>query len=167
MSGRRELLTLAAEIRKELGAAVRLAEESAQAWRRRLVVAEEDRRTHVESTALKLHNFYTACERIFERVSVVLDGTQPTASDWHVRLLRVMSLDVPEVRPRVFSPELGDRLGEYLRFRHVVRNVYGFDLDESNMERLVEHLPDTARDVAAEIGVFADELERLGRELGD
>lgn len=167
MSDRRDLLTLAAEIRKELEAAARLAGEATETWHRRLVVAEEDRRTHVESTALKLHNFYTACERIFERVSAVLNGMQPSSPDWHVRLLRMMSLEVPEVRPRVISSELGDRLGEYLRFRHLVRNIYGFELDESNMESLVARVPATAREMKAQIGAFAEELERLGRELGE
>lgn len=167
MSGRRDLSTLTAEIRRELEAAARLAQEATATWRRRLVVAEEDRRAQVESTALKLHNFYTACERIFERVSVVLDGAHPSTPDWHVRLLRAMTLEVPEVRPPVISSGLGDQLGEYLRFRHVVRNIYGFELDESDMESLLARLPETAREVAAQIGAFADELERLGRELGD
>lgn len=167
MSDQRDLLTLASEIRQELDAAARLAAEAAETWRRRLVVAEEDRRAHVESTALKLHNFYTACERIFERVSVVLNGAQPSTADWHVRLLRTMSLEVPEVRPRLISPELVERLGAYLRFRHLVRNIYGFQLDESEMESLVARLPETAREVAVQIGAFADELERLGRELVD
>lgn len=167
MSGRHELLTLVAEIRMEIDAASRLAQEATATWRRRLVVAEEDRRAQVESTALKLHNFYTACERIFERVSVVLDGAHPSTPDWHLRLLRTMSLSIPEVRPPAITPHLAERLLDYLRFRHLVRNVYGFELEEGKMEPLVMALPGTAREVAAQIGAFADELERVGRELGD
>jgi hypothetical protein len=163
---RRELLTLAAELRQELEAARRLADEAIETWRRRVEAAEDERRTYVESVALKLHNFYTACERIFERVAGELNGALPQTPDWHLRLLRSMSLDVPEVRPPVISAELGERLGDYLRFRHLVRNVYGFELDESKMELLVARLGETAGDLAAQVSVFLDDLERLGREIG-
>lgn len=163
----RELLTLAAEVRQELQVALRLAAEADETWRKRTAVAEEERRTYVESTALKLHNFYTACERIFERIAGVLNGAVPQTQDWHLRLLRTMSLDIPELRPRVITEELAERLIDYLRFRHLVRNVYGFSLEEGRMEGLVSALPETAREVAAQIGAFVDQVERLGRDLGD
>lgn len=166
MSDRRELLTLAAEIRQELGAATRLAKETIATWAKKSAVAEEERRTYVESAALKLHNFYTACERIFERLAGELNGALPQTPDWHLRLLRTMSLDVPEVRPRVISTQLAERLGDYLRFRHLVRNVYGFELEETKMEGLVAALPETARELASQIAAFLDDLERLGREIG-
>lgn len=162
---RRELLTLVAEIRQEVEAATRLAGEAVDTWRRRREVAEDERRTYDESVALKLHNFYTACERIFERVAGELNGALPQTPDWHLRLLRSMSLDVPEVRPPVISAELGERLGDYLRFRHLVRNVYGFELDESKMDLMVARLEETAGDLAAQVGRFLDDLERLGREI--
>lgn len=166
MSDRRELLTLAAEIRQELEAANRLAEETVATWAKKSAVAEEERRTYIESAALKLHNFYTAYERIFERVAGLLNGVLPQTPDWHLRLLRTMCLDVPEVRPRVITPRLTERLSEYLRFRHLVRNVYGFELEETKMEGLVAALPETARELSTQIAAFLDDLERLGREIG-
>ena len=37
-----------------------------------------------------------------------------------------MSID--NIRPPVISVELKEQLGEYLRFRHLFRNIYGFEL---------------------------------------
>jgi hypothetical protein len=161
-----ELLTLAAEVRQELDAALRLAREAAETWAKGAAVPEEERRTYVESTALKLHNFYTACERIFERVAGVFGGV-PHSPDWHLRLLRTMSLDIPEVRPPIISTQLVEMLVDYLRFRHLVRNVYGFELEEGRMQGLVTGLPDVAREVSVQVGAFRDQLERLGGDLGD
>ncbi|MGB9887889.1 MAG: hypothetical protein ACPLRW_12990, partial [Moorellales bacterium] len=49
----------------------------------------------------------------------------PETLRWHKQLLNRMTLEVPEVRPPVISKDLARTLDEYLRFRHVFRNVYG------------------------------------------
>lgn len=165
MRDREGLLTLAAEIRQEIGNLSRIAAETVETWSRRESVPAEDRRTYVESTALKLHNFYTASERIFERVAGDLNGTRPQTHDWHLRLLRTMAVEVPEVRPAVLSPELVERLADYLRFRHLVRNIYGFELDEERMGPLVQGIEEVARNLATQVEQLADYLEALGREI--
>ena len=53
-----------------------------------------------------------------------------------------MTLEVPGVRPAVITKETCRRLEEYLRFRHVVRNAYTFEL---NAQRVLE-LAGTVRD---------------------
>lgn len=45
-----------------------------------------------ENQALKLHNFYTGCERVFQIVASELNGALPTGYDWHKRLLERMTL---------------------------------------------------------------------------
>jgi len=39
-----------------------------------------------------------------------------------------MTLSIPEVRPPVLSKETAKMLDEFRSFRHVFRNVYGFNL---------------------------------------
>lgn len=56
MRDERSLLTLVAEIRQELSYLEQLTEDIGRTWARREEVAAGDRQTHVESTALKLHN---------------------------------------------------------------------------------------------------------------
>src|ERR1035441_2257514 len=112
--------------------------------------------TEIELSALAalLHSFYTGVENIFKRVAVELDGEPVRGESWdrelfvwvgwgewgggRVRgdsclrelLLRMKSPTAP--RPALLSEELHDSLNEYLRFRHVFRNAYYFDLDRKS-----------------------------------
>lgn len=87
-----------------------------------------------------LHDFYTACERIFERVAVYLGHGQPTGDNSHITLLRLMELNIEGSRPAVFDHEFAARLHEYLRFRHLFRHTYGYELDWEKLQPLVERL---------------------------
>ncbi|MCU0570918.1 MAG: hypothetical protein MUF49_30665, partial [Oculatellaceae cyanobacterium Prado106] len=93
-----------------------------------------------ESLALKLHNFYTGCERVFQLIATEFDGSLPSGFDWHKRLLDRMS-HPREGRQSVVSIDTVQRLQEYLGFRHIVRNIYGFELDVTRLTRLVEGYP--------------------------
>ncbi|HEY8021746.1 MAG TPA: hypothetical protein VIH93_11625, partial [Thermoanaerobaculia bacterium] len=108
-----------------------------------------------------------ACERIFDRIAGDIDGGMPQTQDWHFRLLRAMSTDIPEVRPAVLTPDLAGRLMDYLRFRHLVRNIYGFELEDRKMAPLVEGILSLQRDLVTEIGKFLAYLERLGHAASD
>lgn len=165
MRDERSFLTLAAEIRQELSSLSRLAGEIPATWAKGSTLPEEERGPYVESTALKLHNFYTACERIFETIAGEVNGALPQTPDWHLRLLRMMTLEVPKVRPRVLTPELAERLTEFLRFRHVVRNIYGFELHEEKVEPLVQQIDELWRELRVQIEEFVSYLEELGQEL--
>ena len=83
-----------------------------------------------------LHDFYTGTERMFIRIAEELNGGVPRGEQWHRQLLRDMSLEIPGVRPALISPELEQRLADYLRFRHLFRNVYGFVLEADRMRSL-------------------------------
>ena len=90
-----------------------------------------------ESQALKLHNFYTGCERIFQIVASELNGGLPSGYDLHRRLLTRMST-AQKQRPALLTRETAKKLEEYLAFRHVVRNIYGFELVAQRVEGLVQ-----------------------------
>lgn len=49
---------------------------------------------YIESTALRLHNFYTGCERIFKYITSEVNGALPDTWDWHRRLLHQMTLSL-------------------------------------------------------------------------
>jgi len=165
MSDRPGLLTLVAEVRGEMSSLSQLTQEIVRTWSRREKVADDERRTYLESTALKLHNFYTGCERIFEKIAGEVNGGVPKTPDWHLRLLRTMSLEIPEVRPRILTPRLADRLGEYLRFRHLVRNIYGFELEEDKLTPLVAEIESVFRDLEDQLGQALIFLEEMAHEV--
>ena len=77
-------------------------------------------------------------ERIFKIIAEELNGGTPKGEDWHKRLLLDMNLNIGE-RPPVISRELHGSLLMFLGFRHVVRQVYGFELDEKRLEALSVH----------------------------
>jgi hypothetical protein len=100
--------------------------------------------TEIELSALAatLHSFYTGVENIFKRVAVELDGQPVRGEAWHRELLSRMKTPT-ERRPALLSEELHDMSNEYLRFRHVFRSAYSFDLDWQKMSPLALRLEET------------------------
>lgn len=54
-------------------------------------------------------------------------------------------------------------LEDYLGFRHVVRNLYTWDLDPAKVNRLVEQLPQLISALDADLEEFGRFLEAAGR----
>lgn len=87
-----------------------------------------------------LHDIYTALERIFRRIAKNIDEDLPQGENWHIELLNRMSLEIQNVRIHVISTETREELHEYLRFRHIFRHTYGYDLKWEKMEKLISNL---------------------------
>ena len=135
---------LKAEIESELAGLEALANEMSVAPRR-------DDTYSLRARGSILHDFYTGMERILVRIAAELNGGVPQAEQWHRELIHNMALDVPEVRPPVIDADLARALGEYLRFRHVFRNVYGYVLEPERMRPLEERMPET-------LAVFSEQM---------
>jgi hypothetical protein len=117
-----------------------------------------------ESLALKLHNFYTGCERIFQIIASDLNGGLPTSFDWHRRLLSRMAVSHPD-RPALLRQNTAQRLEEYLAFRHVVRNIYGFELKPERLEKLITDYAEVWQQFHEDIQTFIEWLNQLAIEL--
>jgi hypothetical protein len=100
----------------------------------------------LSALAATLHSFYTGVENIFKRVALELDGEPVRGDAWHRELLKRMKMANAR-HPALLSTELHDTLLDYLRFRHVFRNAYSFDLDWRKMSPLVHHLEATFEDL--------------------
>jgi HepT-like protein len=109
-----------------------------------------------------LHDFYTAIEHLFEKIAPELNGGLPAGPAWHRELLDNMTLDLPGVRPPLLSAETAHALEEFLRFRHLFRNLYGFELEWSRIRSLLEKLPETWSAVEADIERFVGFLDAAG-----
>ena len=111
--------------------------------------------TDIELSALAavLHSFYTGVENIFKRVAIELDGQPVTGEAWHRDLLLRMKETSPN-RPALLPAQLHDTLLEYLRFRHVFRNAYSFDLDWQKLSPLVLRLEKTFRQLEGALDAF-------------
>lgn len=109
---------------------------------------------YLDSVALNLHSFYTAIEKTFELIAAEIDEAKLFGENWHQELLKQMASEIELVRPAVISKELRNVLDEYRGFRHVVRNVYSFNLSAERIGPLVQRLRETFTKLVAEMGEF-------------
>lgn len=152
----------AVRIRQELEGIERVVERAERA----MAVAEqrlEEQDLYLDSAALNLHDFYAGVERIFRHIAANIDRSVPSGREWHRELLGQMNMALPQIRPQVISAETLQVIDEFLRFRHVVQNVYAFEFDPERIERLIQRLQPCFEQVRAELLAFADFLDGLAQ----
>jgi hypothetical protein len=153
---------LAGRIRQdlvELEQVVERVERAVQAHR--LHTSEQD--LFLDSAVLNLHDFYTGLERIFTHIATNMDQTVPTGPDWHRELLRQMTVEIPGLRPSLLTIAMAGDVDEFLRFRHVVRHLYAFELEPDRVERLANRLRPMFREISGSLIGFAAFLDELAR----
>ena|SRR3972149_2383545 len=106
-----------------------------------------------------LHDFYNACERIFKWIAKDINGDFNPSEQWHKELLFRMTIKITDVRPAVISEELAADLNDFLQFRHLFRNIYGFELKSDLLDRLVDKFDRTASQFIEEIRKFLIETK--------
>jgi hypothetical protein len=148
---------VAGRIRQELPALERVAQRAESS----LGDARHGDDRYVDAAALNLHAFYSGVERLFGLVARQVDESIPEGANWHSDLLRQMAAPIAGVRPPVLTADLQTRLDRYRGFRHVVRNVYTYNLDTALVGLLVDELPETRRALAIELTTFADFLDAV------
>jgi hypothetical protein len=156
-------LVVAGRIRQEVANLERVvtrAERAVAAIRQR----PEDQDLYLDAAALNLHDFYAGLERVFHHIAATIDRSVPDGSEWHRDLLRQMQVPLSRIRPQVLSDETIQALDEFLRFRHVVRNIYTFAFDQERIEHLVQRLHPCFERVQNELLGFADFLDQLAQE---
>jgi hypothetical protein len=116
---------------------------------------------YLDGVALNLHGFYAGAERIFEEIARNVDETVPAGSDWHRVLLVQMSATIDGVRPAVISQNTRFCLDEYRGFRHVVRNVYTFNLRPSRLHELIRTLRACYESLLNDLTAFIHFLKKL------
>ena len=149
---------LAAEIESELGHLDLLQEQSATAPR-------ADDTFSLRARGSILHDFYNGIERVFVRIAEELNGGVPQGEQWHSQLMKDMSLEITGVRPALIDADLAKSLGEYRRFRHVFRNVYGFALEEQRIRPMEERLPAVLATFRSQVEEFLDWTVGSGSDL--
>ena len=147
---------LAARIRREIADTERIVDRAEGLVERAKTLGEM---AILDGAALNLHAYYAAAERIFEDIAREIDDATPSGGDWHRTLLLQMASSVTGVRQAVISEECYRCLDEYRGFRHVVRNVYTFNLRPDRIEGLVNELRFCYTALKSDIESFALFLE--------
>jgi len=151
--------SLAQRIRHECDDLERVVKVVQRHWKRAKTARDQD--AYLNSVALNLHGFYSGLERIFELVAVDLDGIKLGSDHWHTDLLRQMTVNLPKIRPPVLSRETTERLDNYRRFRHLIRNIYTMNLVPGELGKLVVPLPSLWSQIRDQLDAFANYLDQL------
>lgn len=152
-----ERLALAGRIRASL-------EDVKATLNRAMRLAEKGRRSgdddYWDGVALNLHGFYSGVEQIFEDIARTVDGAAPSGGEWHTSLLRQMTVEMGKLRPAVIEINTRQCLDEFRGFRHIVRNVYTFNLRPARLDELVRAAPNCLASLTTDLLAFADFLEK-------
>ena len=154
-----DFLVLAGRIRQEIGeltTVIARAERASRSARH----GGEEADLYVDAAALNLHDFYSGLERVFRQIAAIVDHSVPSGGEWHRDLLQQMCIEIPGLRLAVLSPETCATLEEFMRFRHVVRNVYAYQLDGERIQKLV-------RDAGTVLGQITTELDQFAAFIED
>jgi hypothetical protein len=133
-----------------------------------LLLGSKEKKDSIEVRAAGsiIHDFYCGIEKIFERVATVIDNHVPFGMNWHTDLLLQMGETIEGIRDRVISEKLITKLKEYLRFRHLFRHLYGFELKWDRIKPLCVEVEDVLSDFKKEIIKFFKE-DKLNDETSD
>ncbi len=153
---REKLLALKADINADLRAIDRI---YAELDRQGDAIANDEQAIVI---GYYLHNLYNAFESIFQRVAETFENDITNSSRWHALLLRRMTLDIEDIRPRLLSDEAYQCLDELRRFRHLFRSMYTSDLDVERMRLVLQKARRLEILYHAEIERFLGYLDELG-----
>lgn len=154
-------LAVSGRIRRELQELALVVDRTLAVWQQAQHSTDD---YYVDAVALNLHGFYAGVEHLLELIADGVDQTRPAGANWHQELLQQMTAEIPGVRPAVLSVQTRNRLDRYRGFRHVVRNVYTFNLDPEQIGLLVQQLPTAYQGLVEELSGFADLLQRINGE---
>lgn len=85
-----------------------------------------------------LSGWYSNFEDIFLKITKEFENKIEDASRWHSELLYRMTLEIEGIRPAVISRKSMKYLDDLLKFRHVFRYSYAFELDWQKMSITIE-----------------------------
>lgn len=116
---------------------------------------------YLDGVALNLHSFYTAMASLFEDIARTVDVALPEGANWHQELLLQMSAELKASRPAVIRASTQNCLDDYRAFRHLVRNVYTFNLRPKRLSYLVDGIRICFMDLRSDLEEFGRFLQAL------
>lgn len=87
-----------------------------------------------------IHNLYNLLENYFLRISKFFENDIEKTS-WHKDLVNRMTIEIIDVRPRLFDRMYAHKINELRAFRHVFRYIYQSELDTNKLKVLNKKIP--------------------------
>ena len=92
----------------------------------------------IESVGYQLHNLYCAFEDLFKIVAETFENQVQDKSQYHIELLKRMTIAIEGVRPPLLSQGCFLLLDNLRSFRHFFRHAYSYELDERKVRIVLE-----------------------------
>lgn len=147
-------------LRDDLALYERLRQEIEQAQSH--VAEREPEHYDLRAIASMIHDLYRGAEGMMRRIAKDVDRAVPSGEHWHRQLLDQMAAPVADLRPAVFDDATVAQLERYRVFRHVQRNIYGFELLWPQMAPLFKAADEVMVAVTTDINDFIAFLSVLG-----
>jgi hypothetical protein len=109
----------------------------------------------MSAAALLLHSFYNGIENILILIFKNYDEELPNGIKWHIELLDKAFVSNKN-RKFIFQKELQESMEEYLKFRHFIRHVYGFQLEWTRMENLIKQIENMWKILKENLNIFIE-----------
>lgn len=90
----------------------------------------------LSAIATFIHNIYNGIENIVKQIFKIKRLTFPKSEYWHKELVQ------KSVLHGIISASLAHRLYDFLTFRHYFVHGYGYMLEEDELKKLGENIPD-------------------------
>ena len=135
MKSKKEVLRFKAEIMEELGNIGRIV-SVIEKRKKEIKKHDADADVYIDSLIHNIENFYMGIEEILKRIGLFTGEGIPEGPRWHSILIKGMARDIPGVRPPVIQHETRELLDEYRKFRHLVRNIYTFNIIPEKVMKL-------------------------------
>ncbi|MEO0535125.1 MAG: nucleotidyltransferase domain-containing protein [Cyanobacteria bacterium P01_A01_bin.123] len=120
----------------------------------------------IPAAAGYIEDFYSGCERLAERVVVMLDEGLPDGRNWHEQLLKQVAEPGKQGRPTLWENSLLVELEVYRRFRHRARHLYNLDLDGQRVLELAQQVPSVFKEIKLAVTAFGEWLVRQDQSSG-
>jgi acyl-[acyl carrier protein]--UDP-N-acetylglucosamine O-acyltransferase len=147
------LKVLKSQIANELEKMKRLLDEAAE------IEGKKASNMTIRTGGSIVHDFYTGAENIFHAIASSIDESVPSGMSWHTELLNQMTLNIEGLRSPIISKDTAKLLDEYLRFRHLFRKRYGFDLEWTNIKTLLKKMPAVYKSMESDLNKAFEDKE--------
>ena len=138
-------------LRREIAADCEVASAAANLARQRLA---ERTASGLEATAFQLVRFYNAVEQAGLRLAKAFENQIDDEGGWHAELMRRLTLDIPGIRPAVFTTDDLVYMRELRGFRHLVVHAYDLLLDADRVGKLADNAKKISEFLPARFGAF-------------
>lgn len=148
------LLTLSRELEKD-------GEVAAAAFALAVQRLDENSPSGLEGCAHHLARFFNVIEQIALRVAKTFENNIDDEKGWHAELIRRMTLEIPGVRPALWTEAVVQPLRELRAFRHVFTHAYDLTLDPDKLRLLLKYAGAINGELAFLIGEFVHNAARM------